>query len=111
MATLIIPLEDAADLGNFSITVDLDGVDYQFDFAYNGREDAWYFDLLDVVGNYLRSGVKVVANWPLLWRYVSEDRPAGEIVSLDTRDTPLDPALADLGLNVLFGYEQEESVP
>jgi hypothetical protein len=111
MTTLLIPTVDASELGNFSLSVSLDGEDYQFDFKYNGREDAWYFDLLDVAGNQLRSGVKVVSNFPLLWRYRDATRPDGEVLAIDTRSAPEDPLLADLGTLINMAYEQAESVP
>jgi hypothetical protein len=111
MATTIIPMEDAADLGQFLFSVDLDGVNYQFDMRYNEREGFWYFNISDVDGNIIRSGVKVVSNWPLIRLLMDSNRPAGELITIDTRYQPLDPGLSDLGIDVLFGYEEEATVP
>jgi len=111
MSTLIIPMEDAPDLGNFSLVASLDGVDYQFVFNYNGREDAWYFDLLTVEGNVIRAGVKVVSNWPLLRRCKEETKPGGELMAIDTLSDARDPLLDDLGNRVAFAYVQAEDLP
>ncbi len=104
MAITTTPLENAAELGNFQVNAVYDGVTYQLDFKYNDREDAWYVDLSDIDGNSIRGGVKVVSNWPLLRLVQQIPRPAGEIITIDTRDIPLDPNLDDLGTHVLFGY-------
>jgi hypothetical protein len=111
MATWTIPLTNAAALGAFNLTVDLDGVDYQLRFQYNSREGFWYFDLLDSAQNVLRSGIKVVSNFPMLIRYRDlEARPAGELISFDTRLEPLDPGLEDLDLSSVFGYADADDL-
>ncbi|GAH17648.1 unnamed protein product, partial [marine sediment metagenome] len=76
MPVTIIPILDAGTVGAFSFTVDLEGVDFQFDFQYNDRESAWYFDLLDADANMLRAGIKCVINFPLLRLYQGLERPA-----------------------------------
>jgi hypothetical protein len=111
MATTIIPIEDAENLGQFLFTVDLDGTNFQFDMRYNQREDFWYLNISDIDGNLLRSGIKVVSNWPLIRLLRSTPRPNGEIITIDTRYAPLDPGLADLGVDVLFGYEELDTIP
>ena len=100
-------MEDAQTLGNFYYTVSLDGVNYQLVFKYNGREDFWYFDILDTEDNPIRSGIKVVSNWPLLRLMKNEPRPPGELMGIDTRDIALDPHLEEFGVEVVFGYIEE----
>ena len=112
MAFRIIPLEEAATDGNLTFTADLDGVDYQFHFYYNDREGFWYFDFLDLAGNQLRSGVKVVANYPLLAlmpKHGDVQRPMGELVCVNTMQGCKDPTLDDFGFSARFGYRQEDS--
>ncbi len=111
MTSYTIPLEQAAELGAFNITVDLDGVDFQLHFQYNSREGFWYFDLLDTGGVPLRSGIKVVSNWPMLRLMKQLTRPAGELVSYDTRGEPSDPDLEGLNVTSIFGYVDESSLP
>lgn len=108
MTLWIIPMENAAKLGKFHFTVDLDGVNYQFFFKCNAREDFWYLDILDTEDNPIQSGKKVVSNLPLLRLLKSTLRPAGEPIPLDTRDRPFDPNLENLGTDVIFGYIDQE---
>lgn len=111
MATWTIQLTNAAALGAFTLTVDLDGVDFQLQFQFNSREGFWYFDLLDTTQTILRSGVKVVSNYPILRLYRDvESRPAGELMSFDTRLTPADPGLDDLDVNSIFGYADADDL-
>ncbi len=109
MSAFLIPIENAAEDGAFFFRVDLDGVDYQISFQYNTREGFWYFDLLDADGEIIRSGIKCVGNWPLLYRMVDQGRPPGELLTLDTRPTPVDPTLESLGLDASLIYDQYES--
>ncbi len=115
MATQIIPMVDAGELGNFYFTVDLDGIDYQLRFTYNQRDQHWYFDLSDVEGNIIRAGIKIVINFPLLRLLASFVRPPGELIAIDTRQTltqaARDPELTELGTDVLFAYEEQASLP
>lgn len=111
MGTWTIPMEDAGDLGAFYFTATLDGTDYEFQFQYNAREGAWYFDLLDLEGNYIRAGLKVVINWPLLLRCQLSSRPPGELSCMETLAEPTDPTLEDLGTVDLFTYTDQDSLP
>jgi hypothetical protein len=104
MATEIIPIADAGILGAFYFVVELDGTDYQCSFQFNSREGFWYMDLFDTAGNRIRSGLKVVINWPTIRLDRSEDRPPGEIMFLDTREDPADPGLDELGEDVPMAY-------
>ncbi len=111
MATKTIKIENAGEEGAFFFSVDLEGVDYVFSFQYNGREDFWYVDISDVEGNPIRSGMKVVSNFPLMRLCKEEDIPPGKILVLDTTDEPIDPGLLDLGVRAILAYEEEVSVP
>lgn len=106
MSTLIIPMVDAGELGAFFLTTELNGSSYRLNFQYNSREDFWYFDILDSEGNQIRSGIKVVVNYPLLRLAMMRDRPPGELLGIDTRAIPVDPTLLELGVDVLFAYEE-----
>ncbi len=110
MPVYTISLDNAAELGAFRFSADFDGTDFRLHFQHNSREDAWYFDLLDLDGDPLRSGIKVVSNFPLIRLFVEHSRPAGELLSLDTRNTPADPGLADLNVSSIFGYADAEAV-
>lgn len=110
MSVFTIPLEDAAEDGNLQATVDLDGSDYKLDYQYNSREGFWYCSLLDSAGNHLRSGIKIVSNFPLLRLMMSRTRPPGELMCMDTRIEPDDPGLEDLDVNAEFGYVDQAEI-
>jgi hypothetical protein len=110
MAQWIIPMEDAGELGAFFFTVPLDGVDYEFNFQFNDREGFWYFDLLNLEGEYIRSGVKVVVNIPLIMRCRDEGRPPGELICIETLTEVTEPGLNDLGVFDLFAYQDQETL-
>lgn len=110
MTSYTIPLEDAARLGAFSCSVDLDGTNFRLNFQFNSREKFWYFNLLDMGGTVLRSGVKIVSNYMLLRLFRARTRPLGELMSVDSRDQPGDPGLADLNVSSIFGYTDEETI-
>ena len=102
MASFEIPTRD--DLANYNQSIALDGVIFNFEFRFNTRDDAWYFNLLDEAGNRIRSGIKTVANFPLLRIVRDLARPAGELVIHDPRVIPAPPALEELGDTSLLIY-------
>lgn len=109
MAILTIPTR--TDLGAYTFQVELDGKVYRFSMQFNDREGFWYFSIADEGGNAIRSGVKVVANWPLLGRVAEEAAPPGLLFAIDPTDQDLDPGLSDLGETVFLTYMEEESLP
>ena len=111
MTLQIIPIQNAAELGALFFTVDLDGVTFEANFQFNSREGFWYFDIQDLEGNIIRSGVKVISNWPVIRLDVSQLRPAGELLFVDTRSDRGNPGLADLGANTFFAYVPEADLP
>lgn len=108
MALEEIPISDAADKVAFYFLVELDGTDYQCSFRWNSREGFWYMSLFDLDGNPIRTGLKVVANWPLIRLDRTGNRPPGEIVFVDAGEVPADPGLEDLGERVGMVYIPSE---
>lgn len=92
----------------YVMRVKLDGVEFVFDFDYNGREDRWYFHLSTGDGTNLVSGVKVVPNVRLLERYQDPRMPRGYLIALALRDNDEPPGLLELGKDravTLYYYE------
>lgn len=110
MAILNIPIDNDSRNGAFYFTVDLEGATYQFNFQYNSREAFWYFDLLRD-GEQIRSGVKVVANFPSLLRCVDLLAPPGQMAFIDSRPIPGQPTFDELGKDVLLTYCELSSLP
>jgi hypothetical protein len=109
MAVLIIPLETASELGNLNFTTSMDGVTYKVFLKYNAREDFWYVSLEDLEDNSIRTGLKIVSNWPLLRLMKGTPRPAGELMAIDTRVFAIDPDLSEFGAEIEFSYIEEDT--
>lgn len=102
METVIIPTR--GDIANYDQSIELDGTVFNLKFRYNDRDSAWYLSIHDVDNVPIRSGLKLIPNLALLRQLVSEGRPLGELVVVDTRAIPLPPSLAELGSKVQLTY-------
>jgi len=111
MSVVTFPIENADQLGAFNFTAVLDEVEFRFHFRFNEREGFWYFDISNLAGVPLRSGVKCVVNFPVIRLMSLASRPKGEILILDTRNNPQDPGLTDLGVFGIFTYVLQDQVP
>jgi hypothetical protein len=75
-----------------------DGIKYTITLSYNQREERWYLSIADDEGVPILSGLKLQANWPLLWRHRYNTRvPPGEIIAINTTSDRSPPTLNDLG--------------
>jgi len=110
MAVFIIPTPDAEDLGNFFFDADLDGTIYQLNFEYNERDGFWYFDIIDLEGNEIRTSTKCVTNWPFLVYASSPLKPPGQLMCLDTRENSEEPTITSFGVNIFLSYSDEETI-
>lgn len=80
-----------------SLRVTLDGAEYLISLAWNQREGKWYLALSDSEGTPILSGVKVVADFPLLTLAKHDSAcPPGEILASDTSGQGLDPFYDDM---------------
>lgn len=111
MAILITPMLQIQSKGNANRTTLYDGVNYILQIRQNEREDFAYVSILDTENNPIRSGLKVVSNWPLMRLMRTIPRPPGEVITIDTRTIPDDPAWSEFGIDVLLGYAEEDSIP
>ncbi len=94
MATQVLDL--SAITANYTQTVDLDGATFALIFRYVGRADCWFLDIDDAQGVAVIHGVKLVAGAVPLASVVALNRPAGQLVIIDTSNQDLDPGLNDL---------------
>lgn len=108
MAIQNVPVK--RDASSWTQRMTLDGISYILDFAWNGRDGAWYLGLLDAAGNPLMLGRKIVSNRPLLKRLrFTPGLPAGELFANDPTATVDYPGYNDLGKTVkLLYFERSE---
>lgn len=76
----------------------LEGRDYVLSFAYNEREARWYLTIADEAESPIATGIKLIANWPLLRPHKWDPRcPAGELNVADISGDASPPTLLELG--------------
>lgn len=109
MAVTIVPTQ--ANTPRFSERVSLDGVTFVLRFRFNTRLSSWFLDVLDENDAPIVYARRIVIDWPLLrqTRY-RDDGPDGEMIAYDTTQRDVRPLLDDLGVRVLLGYLDAESV-
>lgn len=88
----------------------LDGEDYVLRFQWNARAGGWFLELADADGVPIVSGVRIVADFPLLRRVTDPRRPPGELIAADLSGQALDPGFAELGERVVLTYLDAEEV-
>ena len=102
MAISILPT--LTDEARYSFSIDLEDVEFKFDFEWNERAGAWLFSITDANGDVLLAGQRVIVGFPLLNRFRDIRLPAGWLEAVDTTGAGLDPAFADLGDRVKLLY-------
>lgn len=102
MGVRIIPTR--TDLGNYDESVSLDGDLFILQFRFNTRDSSWYLDLKLEDGTFIRAGLRLVPNFPLLRLLSRADAPKGEIAVLDTRPVPAPPGQDELNKEVPLVY-------
>ena len=108
----MITLPTRTDVQRYRIEVELDAKSYVFDFSWNDRLAAWFFDVLDASDlTQILSGRRVVVGFPLWNRFRDPKLPAGVLEAIDTSDAGLDPLFAELGDRVLLVYTPAAEIP
>jgi hypothetical protein len=72
---IIIPIKDNP---NHTITIELESVIYKLGFVYNTEGAFWSMTIWDEDDNLLLSGIKIVANYPLLFSHKNNSLPTGD---------------------------------
>lgn len=85
---------------NYRLATTLDGDPYILDVRWNGRDGAWYFDLLEEDETPIVHGLKIVLGG-YIGRYVDHLLfKNGVFFAVDTSGQRLPPTLDDLGTRV-----------
>ena len=111
MAVQLIP---TAQNAFFNLQVSMDGTAYLLTFYYNQRESCYYMTISDTAGNDFVTGIKCLANWPLLHKWSVTGLPPGELLIVSntgSNDPP--PSLGQLGDGQAFTmfYTSESQMP
>lgn len=90
-----LPLTSA--FSNYRVGTSLDGVQYTLDVRWNGRDEAWYMDVLAEDGTPIRRGIKLVLGALLGGRTIDPGFPDGVMIAADLARLGRDAAVDDLG--------------
>lgn len=108
---LVIPT--VSDLPYYSFRTRLEGRDFTFSIQYSTRQDRYYLSISDADGTPIATGLKLVANWPLLEYYQADPRlPPGELLAMSTTGDATPPRFGELGQGArveLTYFTQEEA--
>jgi hypothetical protein len=89
---------------HFTVRVELDKVEFLFEFRWNARAETWAMAISDASGTVLLAGRRVVVGFPLLARFRDLRLPAGELVAVDTTGADDEARSDDLGSRVVVVY-------
>ena len=82
MTDLLLP-PNFPTLGRHEYDISIDGRDFTLRFAWNVRVASWYMDVLDEDDVVLRQGVRMVVDFPLLFRSKLTALPLGLLMAVD----------------------------
>lgn len=90
----------------------LDGVEYILELRWSQRSEKWFLTIRDSAGELLLGSIKLVVNFPLLVsrRGAIAGLPPGELFVVDTRESPADPGLDELGDSIHLTYADLEEI-
>jgi hypothetical protein len=98
------------DGANFLYNVDLEEINLEIRFTYNERSESWILNL--ATANYNLNGIKLVKDFPLLWRHQALfPELKGDLICLKISDeiNDIDLTYDSLGVNwALFYLTQTE---
>ncbi len=94
---------------DYTVNTVIEGTEFIFDVRWNGRDSAWYMDLLDVDGVMIRAGMKIALGSPMGIRVADASFPDGFFSPSDLSNTGVDAGFDDLGVRVVvFFFTNEE---
>lgn len=95
---------------NYRFGTALNGKQVIIDVRWNGRDEAWYLDLLTEDEEPIRTGMKVVLGTILGGRSANADFPVGVFVASDLSGEGREATLDDLGVRVLVHFMTPEEL-
>lgn len=95
---VLLPFKPSIPFQRVSTT--LAGIEYVLQLRWNGRDEAWYLDVLTEDEDVIRAGVKIVLGSLLGRRSVDVRFPPGVLIATDHSGAGVDASLDDLGVRV-----------
>lgn len=112
--TTTIPVAIPIGENDFTLSVSLEGQPFSMDFSWSERSLGWYCNIYGIGENAERipvvTGKRLVHGWPITVGVPGIQRPAGEVVALDTSGQGIDAAHDDLGTRVKVIYYTADEV-
>ena len=96
----------------YRVNTVVEGTEFIFDMRWNGRDSAWYMDLLDIEGDIIRAGMKIVLGSAIGIRSADARFPDGFFSASDLSNSGVDAGFDDLGVRVVvffFTFEELEA--
>jgi hypothetical protein len=97
-----LPLIPSVPRYRFGTT--LDNTQYVFEVYWNGRDAAWYMNVLQTDETPVQYGIKIVLGAALGGLVIDPAFPPGIMVALDLSGADLDATFDDLGTRVIVQY-------
>lgn len=88
----------------------LDGETFRMTFRWNKRIDSWIVSLYEADDTPVAVGRRITVNNLLFPWLVTENRPAGQLIAIDTEDEDADPSHDDLGSRCIIAYLDVEEM-
>lgn len=102
MAVEILTLDSSHEYQQ--VEFQLDGETFRMTFRWNKRIDSWIISLYEFDDTPIAVGRRItVGNFLFPW-LVTENRPVGQLIAIDTEDEDADPGHDDLGSRVVVAY-------
>lgn len=107
------------DLDAYTERVTLDGVEYDLTFNWNERDSQHYLSIFasdspfqaDGSRTAIVPGLPVLVNTALLLNLPGRDRPAGELLAIDTSGQDIEAGRGELGERVIIIYTPVSELP
>jgi hypothetical protein len=100
--SVLIPLQPS--IPNYRVGTALEGVQYTLDVRWNGRDEAWYLDLLLEDETPVVHGLKLVLGAAIGSGITNPDFPPGVFVCRDLSNEGRDAGLDDMGTRVVVYF-------
>lgn len=102
---MIIKIPTDSSLLYYDEIVQIEGIEYFFEFIWSDRESAWYLNIYDQGANPIAMSIRLVVTWDLLRRFVDPRLPTGVFLCVDLTGNDQDVVIpSDLGSRVIFTY-------